>query len=106
MMELSSLLVFAFSLINVTAYESAADFVYPRSVAVDPKGNIYVADSEAHAVFKFSPGSARPTVLLRAEGTPRTPLYNMAGIAANSNGEVAVSDTATSNVYRITAGKP
>jgi DNA-binding beta-propeller fold protein YncE len=41
----------------------------------------------------------------QGECRPRTPLYSLAAVAAARSGAIAVSDTGTSNVYRITAGK-
>ena len=88
------------------AEQPVTDFVYPRSVAVDARGNIFVADKDAHAVFKFSGGGREQTIVVQGEGKPQTPLYHMAGIAVNAAGNVAVSDPATRNVYRIIGGKP
>ena len=89
-----------------TAGKKASDFIYPRSVAVDALGNIFVADKDAHAVFKLASGGGELTLIVQGEGKPQTPLYHMAGIAVNAAGDTAVSDPATRNVYRITGGKP
>src|SRR3989442_14893047 len=35
------------------ALASAAELVYPRSIAVDEKGNIYIADSEACTILRL-----------------------------------------------------
>lgn len=96
----------ALSLIHAAGVTSASDLVYPRSVAVDGKGFIYVADAGSRTVLKFDGKGGPPTVLARGEGTYRTPLYALTGIAVTPNGDVAVSDTGSSNVYRIVGGKP
>jgi DNA-binding beta-propeller fold protein YncE len=95
----------AVALIFAAWQAEAQQFAYPRSVAMDAKGNIYVADAEAQAVVKLDPQGGRPAVLARGEPKYRTPLYRLSGIAVAPNGELAVSDTGSSNVYRIAAGK-
>jgi DNA-binding beta-propeller fold protein YncE len=85
---------------------AAQDLVYPRSVAVDGMGNIYIADAEARAIFKVDARAASIISIARAEAKYPTPLYRLSGIAVATSGEIAVSDAGSSSVYRLIAGKP
>lgn len=80
------------------------DFVYPSSIAVDQHGGIYVVDREASSVFKIAAKAEGLTVIARGQAKPLDPLYRLAGIAVSSNGEVAVSSPATSNIFWLRDG--
>src|ERR1700682_4956245 len=81
---------------------TAADFVYPRSVAVDGKGVIYVGDAEACTVFRLEASGGPPAVMV-AGGCKeyRSPLYCVTGVAVTADGQLAVADTGASAVYRV-----
>lgn len=83
----------------------AAELVHPSSIAVDEKGNIYIADPEACTILRLDAGQGALAIVAQGECHPRTPLYSLTAVAAAQSGAVAFSDTGTSNVYRITAGK-
>jgi sugar lactone lactonase YvrE len=95
-----------FSLTYTAGTALAEDLLYPRGVAVDGKGFIYVADAESRSVLKLDDKGGPPRVLARGEAKYRTPLYRLTGIAVSPNGDIAVSDTGSSNVYRIINDKP
>lgn len=81
----------------------ADELVYPVDVAVDEKGAVFVADHEAHALFKVTDTGLE--VVAKGEGRPRTPLYGIRHIVALSGGGFIASDPATMSLYRIdTAG--
>src|ERR1700722_12951008 len=84
----------------------AQDLEYPRGVAVDGMGRIYVADAGGRAVFTLDRAAAHPVAVARADAKYPTPLYSLSGIAVTPAGEIAVSDSGSSNVYRIVGGKP
>lgn len=56
---------------------------YPNGVAVDPKGDIYVADRENHRVLKLSAGSTTQTVL---PFPPSAPESDWSRIPAKADG--------------------
>ena len=93
-------------LISTAGAVKGQDLQYPRSVAVDGTGRIYVADAGARAVFRLDGGGAHPVALARADTKYPTPLYSVSGIAVSPGGDIAVSDSGSSNVYRIIGGKP
>jgi hypothetical protein len=91
-------------LISAAGVVDAQDLEYPRSVAVDQMGRIYIADAGARAVFRLD-GAAHPIALARADAKYPTPLYSLSGIAVTPGGDIAVSDSGSSNVYRLVSGK-
>jgi serine/threonine-protein kinase len=58
----------------------------PRGVAVDAKGNVYVAGNTDSRVFELMAGSNTQTVL------PFTGLHEPTGVAMDAIGNVYVSD--------------
>lgn len=70
-------------------------------VAVDEKGVVFVADHEAHALFRVTDTGLE--VVAQGEGRPRTPLYGIRHIAALPGGGFIASDPATMSLYRIDA---
>jgi sugar lactone lactonase YvrE len=88
---------------------SAARFYYPSGVAVDPDGNVYVADTNNHTVRKITPEGAVTTlagtagVSGNADGTGAAArfLYPY-GIAIDATGNILVADTDNHAIRRIT----
>ncbi len=88
---------------------SAARFNHPASIAVDPLGNLYVADAFNHTIRKISPAGAVTTlaglagVAGYANGTGTAARFSQPlGVAVDPQGNVFVSDTGNSVVRRIT----
>jgi DNA-binding beta-propeller fold protein YncE len=75
-------------------------FKEPEAVAVDPSGNIWVADSGHDRVLEFN--SERK--LLRqfgSEGTGQSQFKGIGGIAANASGDVYVTDSGNDRVQEF-----
>jgi sugar lactone lactonase YvrE len=87
-----------------------ASFYYPSSVAVDPFGNVYVAESSNHLIRKISAsgqvttmaGSVRVTG--SSDGVGVAARFNSPyGIAVNGSGDVFVSDSYNHTIRRVTS---
>src|SRR5450759_3158080 len=95
---------------TVNATGTAARFLYPRGVAVDGSGNVYVADTNASLIRKITPagdvttfaGTAR--TIGSADGTGAAALFNYPeGVACDTAGNVFVADTQNNMIRKITA---
>ena len=99
----------------------AAQFSYPRGVAVDGSGNVYVADSNNHTIRKISPGgvvttlAGMPNQSGSSDGTGSAARFNYpSGLVADAAGNVFVADTnnqtirmiATNGAVTTLAGSP
>ena len=100
--RLALLFSFLSFLAGLAGSATAQNLDYPVDVAVDSKGGIYVADNQAHALFKLEGGGVK--VVAKGEGLPRTPLFGIRHIAPDKNEGVWIaSDPATMKLYRIDA---
>jgi len=75
----------------------------PRAIAVDPAGNLFVADAEGGMVHRISP-TGTDTLLGLTDGA--LPFSNPCGIALDHAGNVFVADAAGNAIFKIaTDGK-
>jgi sugar lactone lactonase YvrE len=88
---------------------SAARFSYPKGVAADGAGNIYVADTVNQIIRKITPAGVAGTLAGMAgrigsgDGTGRAArFYYPYGVAVDSAANVYVADTFNSTVRKIT----
>ena len=79
----------------------AAEMQYPMSVAAGPDGSIYVADKDAHSVWKIADGKLE--AYFQGSNKFRTPLNAVWCVAVDSKGRVLAGDSATREVYRFNA---
>jgi len=73
-----------------------ARFNYPRGVAVDKFGNIYVADTGNSRIRKITSTGALSTIAGTAFSSP-------SGIAVDESGNIYVADTGNSRIRKITS---
>ena len=86
---------------------ATARFAFPRGVAMDGSGNVYVADSASHAIRKISPAGVVST--LAGSGTAGfvngsgavASFNNPFGVAVDSSGNVYVTDTTNHTIRKI-----
>lgn len=86
---------------------TAASFFYPQSVAVDPSGNVYVADHTS--IRKISPAGVVTTLAGSntagaTNGTGASATFNEPyGVALDAAGNLYVADTYNNLIRKITA---
>src|SRR5437667_199534 len=87
---------------------SAARFYDPYGVAVDSKGNVYVADLGNHTIRKITPEGVVTTLAGQAgmygsaDGTGGAARFNLPwSVAVDSNGNVFVADAYNNTIRKV-----
>jgi hypothetical protein len=87
---------------------AAASFRYPRGVATDGGGNLYVADDN-HTIRRITPAgvvstlAGTPGVIGSADGAGSAALFfNPKGLAADTAGNLYVADTSNYTIRKVT----
>jgi sugar lactone lactonase YvrE len=95
---------------SVDGTGSAARFTHPYGVAVDERGNVYVADMLNFTLRKITPSGVVTTLagLAKARGSADgtgslARFSNPEGVAVDREGNVYVADTSNQAIRRITA---
>lgn len=95
---------------SVDGTGTAARFEDPYSIAADGAGNIYVADATDHSIRKVTSGGVVTTIagtagsFGSADGTGTAArFFGPQGIAADSSGNLYVSDTGNNTIRKITS---
>jgi hypothetical protein len=88
---------------------TAAQFFYPRGIAVDSGSNLYVADSINSTIRKVTPAgvvttlAGSPTVSGSANGTGSAAQFNYpSGVAVDSGSNIYVADTGNYTIRKVT----
>ena len=89
---------------------SGARFYYPRGVAVDGSGNVYVADYANHTIRKVTSSGVVTTLaglagsFGSADGTgSEARFYTPSGVAVDGSGNVFVGDYANHTIRKVTS---
>ena len=79
---------------------------YPIDVAVDPAGDLYVADDNADRVLKFTPGSSSGTVVAggNGRGNGANQLAGVAGICLDNGGNLYIADNGNHRIQKWAPG--
>ena len=82
---------------NADGTGTSASFTYPRGVAVDGAGNVYVADSDNHRIRKITASGVVSTLAGStygyADGTGTSAKFDYPfGVAVDGAGNVYVAD--------------
>jgi len=86
---------------------NTAQFDLPAGVAVDSSGNIYVADTNNHCIWKITSAGVVSTLAGSgdadfADGTGTAAQFNYPhGVAVDSSGNVYVADTGNQRIRKI-----
>ena len=87
---------------------ASAQFHFPRGVAVDPTGNVYVADTYNHTIRKITPAGVVTTLAGKAgvygstDGTGSDARFSLpTGVAADNAGNVFVTDSGNQAIRMI-----
>ena len=94
---------------------ATAQFHYPRGIAVDGTGNLYVADTENHTIRKITFNSSGWPEVGTLAGTAESPgstdgtggdarFESPAGVAVDGAGNLYVADTGNHTIRKITSG--
>jgi serine/threonine protein kinase, bacterial len=89
---------------------SSATFYYPTGVAVDPSGNIYVADLGGNTIREVTSGGVVTTVAGdggsgSTNGTASTATFRSpAGVAIDKSGNLYITDASNNQIRMVTPG--
>ena len=89
---------------------ASAKFNYPRAVAVDATGNVYVADDQNRKIRKITPDGTVSTIAgssseSTVDGIAANAGFNSPrGIAVGANGNIYVADYGNDKIRKITSG--
>jgi DNA-binding beta-propeller fold protein YncE len=75
-------------------------FDFPRGIAVDPRGNVLVADTNNNRIQKFSPDGVFLGIIGQS-GSAQGELKEPSGIAIDQSGNMYVADTGNNRVQKL-----
>jgi len=91
---------------------ATAAFNTPAGVAVDARGNIYVADASNHNIRKITPAGVVSTIagtgaIGNTDGPSSTATFNSPwGLAVDGSGNIYVADSSNNKIRKLTPQNP
>jgi serine/threonine protein kinase/sugar lactone lactonase YvrE len=77
-----------------------ARFRNPEGIAVDGAGNIFVSDTDNHAIRKITPAGAVTTLPITGDSGPNAP-FDPEGLAVGPDGAIYVADAVNNVIWKI-----
>ncbi len=87
-----------------TGSPGGSPLTYPYGVAVDGSGNVYITDTYANRVVKFTPSGTASVLNVSSPGG--SPLNYPTGVAVDGGGNVYIVDTNNNRVVKFTLSSP
>ncbi|HTG15466.1 MAG TPA: gluconolaconase, partial [Blastocatellia bacterium] len=84
---------------------ASASFDTPCGIALDKRGNVFIADTGNHAIRKIAPDGNVSTVARRTDGVPEENLPRLnhpVGVVATHDGFLFISDEGGGRIVRVT----
>ncbi len=87
---------------SITHYESPhAAFTGPNALALDPSGDLWVADSAADQLIKLNPERTKALVQLGSEGSGQGQFKGISAIATSSAGDLYAADSGNARIQEF-----
>jgi sugar lactone lactonase YvrE len=80
---------------------AGATLALPKGIAIDPSGNLYVADNSGDAIRKITPAGVVTTLASKLSANAQNP-FNDNGVTIDGSGNVYMADS-TSTIRKITS---
>jgi len=93
---------------------TVASLSYPGGLALDPVGNLYIADTNNHRVRKVTPsgtittvaGNGEPGYYLDGWAATDAPLFLPVGVAVDSVGNLYIADSGNDRIRKVLTAPP
>jgi sugar lactone lactonase YvrE len=85
---------------TVDGIGTASEFSLPKGIAIDPSGNLYVADNSGDAIRKITPAGVVTTLATKLASNAQNS-FNDNGVTIGNSGDVYMADS-TSTIRKIT----
>ena len=88
---------------KIKTYGNTNEFLSPSGIAMDPSGNIYVADPSNNCFVKLTPAGAYITQFDFSYGTGNGQFKGTSGIAIDASGNIYVADVGNNRIQKLSS---